>query len=218
MKELKKSSNSFEARRPEESLDEICHLMQQIGLPALRIAPDTMEVVAFNDLFADLMASTRIRDTRLWFVEAIMPSMNEGEKAEWVAAAARFEPANSLVRFTLMDGRKTEFEMRSAGTIGPAAVRQLILCVFVPSSAASFGKKYESGIAQGKAMERSRIRNELHQNVSQKLLGAAFGCKLLAGKIGGVNQGFGQAASDLAELLNAAVVDLQNLTRCEQDY
>jgi hypothetical protein len=32
-------------------------------------------------------------------------------------------------------------------------------------------------------MERSRIRDELHKNVSQKLLGAAFGCKLLAGKI-----------------------------------
>jgi signal transduction histidine kinase len=67
-------------------------------------------------------------------------------------------------------------------------------------------------------MERSRIRSELHQNVSQKLLGAAFGCKLLAGKIGELNKGLGQAASDLAELLNGTVVDLQNLTRSEQDF
>ena len=208
----------LEVRKPEVVPDEICYLMQQMGLPALRLAPDTMEVVAFNDLFADLVTSTRIRDTRLWFVEGVMPSMNEGEKAQWAAAAARFEPATAFVRFTLREGRKTEFEMRSAGTIGQAAAGQLIVCVFIPFSGSSVRKKYESGIAQGQAMERSRIRNELHQNVSQKLLGAAFGCKLLAGRIGGLDKGFGQAASDLAELLNAAVVDLQNLTRCEQDY
>jgi signal transduction histidine kinase len=67
-------------------------------------------------------------------------------------------------------------------------------------------------------MERSRIRDELHKNVSQKLLGAAFGCKVLAGKVRGLDDGFAQQASDLAELLNTAVIDLQNLTRRTADY
>jgi hypothetical protein len=218
VKELSETGNSLELTKPEVSRDEMCDVMQQIGLPALWIEAHTMEVVACNDLFANLAASTKIRDTHDWFVEAVMSTMNEDEKAEWVAAAAELKPASSLVRFTSMDGQKTEFEMRSAGAIGRRSVRRLILCVFVPSSAAFAGGRFESGVAQGKAMERSRIRNELHQNVSQKLLGAAFGCKLLAGKIGEVNKGLGQAASDLAELLNGTVVDLQNLTRSEQDF
>jgi signal transduction histidine kinase len=218
VEELSETSNSFEVAKPELSRDEMCYLMQQIGLPALWIEAGTMEVVAFNDLFADLAASTKIRDTRLWFVEAVMPTMNDDEKTEWAAAAAGLKPASLLVRFTSMDGRKTELEMRSAGAIRRSEAGQLILCVFVPSSAAFTRKKFEAGVAQGKAMERSRIRNELHQNVSQKLLGAAFGCKLLAGKVAEVNQGLGQTASDLAELLNGAVVDLQNLTRGEQDF
>jgi len=66
-------------------------------------------------------------------------------------------------------------------------------------------------------MERSRIRDELHQNVSQKLLGAAFGCKVLAGKIERLDEDLAQQASDLAELLNTAVIDLQNLTRRSED-
>jgi hypothetical protein len=47
---------------------------------------------------------------------------------------------------------------------------------------------------------------------------AAFGCKVLAGKVQGLNDGFAQQASDLAELLNTAVIDLQNLTRRTEDY
>lgn len=212
-----KISSSFALRNPDPQSDEICSFMQQMGLPALRIVPDTMEVAGANDLFAALVASAGIRDSRLWFVEVVMPSMSECEKAEWVAAAVSLESAKAFVRFALKDGRKEEFEMRSARATGQEAVQHSIVCVFVPSSGASARKKDESGIAKGQAMERARIRNELHQNVSQKLLGAAFGCKLLAGKIGGLNKGLAQEASDLAELLNAAVVDLQNLTQCGQE-
>jgi signal transduction histidine kinase len=200
------------------SSDEICLLMQQLGLPALRIVPGTMEVIASNDLFADLMASMAMRDMRLWFLEVVLPCMNQDQKAEWSAAAARFEPARALVQLTLMDGREAEFEMRSAPMIGQTAAGPSTVCVFVTSLSVSASQKFESGIAQGQAMERSRIRKELHRNVSQKLLGAAFGCKLLAGKVGVIDKGFGETASDLAELLNVAVVDLQNLTRREQDY
>jgi hypothetical protein len=54
--------------------------MQQIGLPALRIVPETMEVAAFNRLFADLIVSTGIGDHRLRFVEGVLPSLNKDEK------------------------------------------------------------------------------------------------------------------------------------------
>ena len=66
-------------------------------------------------------------------------------------------------------------------------------------------------------MERCRIRNELHKGVSQQLLGAAFGCKLLAGKVVALSEDLGKEASDLAELLNEAVLELQNLVRSNEN-
>jgi Histidine kinase len=208
---------SFEETNSGMSSDWICCIMQQIGLPALRIAPETMEVTAFNRLFADLIASRGIGDYRLWFVDGVLPSMNEDERAGWVAAVARFEPAGAHVRFELRGRRKRDFEMRSNGKIQQETVDPLIACVFIPSSAADSGRKDRSGFARGQAMERSRIRDELHKNVSQKLLGAAFGCKVLAGKIERLDEGFAREASDLAQLLNTAVIDLQNLTRRSED-
>jgi hypothetical protein len=210
--------NSFEETDSGTSSDWICCLMQHIGLPALRIAPETMEVTAFNRLFAGLIVSTGIADYRLWFVEGVLPSMNKDERADWIAAAARFEPAKARVRLSVRRGRKRNFEMRSAGRIQQETVDPLIACVFIPSSSVDPRTRDQPGLARGRAMERSRIRDELHKNVSQKLLGAAFGCKVLAGKVQGLNDGFAQQASDLAELLNTAVIDLQNLTRRTEDY
>jgi hypothetical protein len=219
MKQLRQEErNSCEETNSGTSSDWICRLMQHIGLPALRISPETMEVTAFNRLFADLIVSTGIADYRLWFVDGILPSMNKDERADWVAAAARFEPAKARVRLSLRRGRKRNFEMRSAGRIQQETVDALIACVFIPSSAADPRTSDQPGFSRGRAMERSRIRDELHKNVSQKLLGAAFGCKVLAGKVRGLDDGFAQQASDLAELLNTAVIDLQNLTRRTADY
>jgi len=191
--------------------------MQQIGLPALRILPETMEVAAFNHLFADLIASARIGEYRLWFVDGVLPSMNKDERAVCVAAVARFEPASARVQFRLRGGRKRNFELRITGKIPQETVDPLIACVFIPSPAADTQMRDQPGFARGRAIERSRIRDELHKNVSQKLLGAAFGCKVLAGKIEGLDEDFAQQASDLAELLNTAVIDLQNLTRRSED-
>jgi hypothetical protein len=219
MKQLKKADrNSFQGTNSEASSDWICCLMQQIGLPALRIVPKTMEVTAFNRLFADLIVSTGIGDYRLWFVDGVLPSIKKAERVGWVAAAARFEPANARVQLSLKGGRKRNFEIRSAGRIQQETVDPLIACVFIPGSAADPRMRDQPGFARGRAMERSRIRDELHKNVSQKLLGAAFGCKVLAGKIQRLDDGFAQQASDLAELLNTAVIDLQNLTRRTEDY
>jgi len=209
--------NSFEETNSGTSSDWICCLMQQLGLPALRIVPETKRVTAFNRLFVDLIASAGIGDYRLWFVEGVLPCMNNDEREEWVAAAERFESASARVKFRFRGGRKRNFEMRSAGKIRQETVEPLIACVFIPSPAANPGTNDRPGFARGQAMERSRIRDELHKNVSQKLLGAAFGCKVLAGKIERLDEDLAQQASDLAELLNTAVIDLQNLTRRSED-
>jgi hypothetical protein len=214
MKQSKlEDGNSFEETNSGTSSDWICSLMQQLGLPALRIAPETMKVTAYNRLFVDLIASAGIGDYRLWFVDGVLPCMNKDERAGWLAAAARFESANARVWFRLRGRRKRNFEMRSAGKIQQETVDPLIACVFIPSPAGDPRTNDPPGFARGRAMERSRIRDELHKNVSQKLLGAAFGCKVLAAKIEGLDEGWARQASDLAELLNTTVIDLQNLTR-----
>jgi signal transduction histidine kinase len=219
MEQLKhEDSNSFETTGSRAASDGICRLMQQLGLPALRITPETMEVAGFNGLFADLLASRGIRDYRLWFVEGVLPLIKKGEKADWLAKAARSESSNASVRFTLRDGRKRDFEMQTMGMTKQEAAGPSIICAFISSSGKDSQTRDELAFAQGQAMERSRIRRELHKNVSQKLLGAAFGCKLLAGKIKGLNEDFAQQASDLADLLNTTVMDLQDLTRRGSDY
>ena len=60
------------------------------------------------------------------------------------------------------------------------------------------------------------MRNELHAGVSQQLLGAAFGCKVLAGKVAKLSEELGKEASDLAELVNGAVIELQNLVQSNE--
>ena len=210
------SGRSSPAEKLESSPDKTCHLMQQIGLPALRLAPVSLEVLAFNGLFADLMDAGKNRDYRLWFVEGVLPSLGGGEKESWVAKTARTESAQVAVQFTSRGNRRLYFEMRSTRLIERGG-GQSIICVFISSFGGGSRKPAESAIAKGREMERSRIRDELHGNVSQKLLGAAFGCKLLAGKIGGLNENLATQASELAELLNTAVVDLQNLTRANSE-
>jgi signal transduction histidine kinase len=215
--EQRTDSDSFKSMKSEASSGEICSLMQEIGLPGLRLVPGTFEVAAFNDLFADLVASVEVRDHRRWFIEGVLPLMTKSQKANWTAAVANSEPVDAHLDFTRLDGSKTEFQMRSVRSMWNDADGRSILCVFVPCSGASFETEYNLGFAEGQEMERSRIRNELHRNVSQKLLGVAFGCKLLAEKIEKVNEDLSKEASDLAKLLNGSVVDLQNLTRREQD-
>jgi signal transduction histidine kinase len=218
MKESEETdTHSFESMRSEASSDKICSLMQEIGLPGFRVVPGTLEVAAFNGLFADLVASSGVRDHRRWFIEGVLPLMTRSQKANWTSAVASSEPVDARLDFTRLDGSKTELQMRSVRSTWNDADKRSILCVFVPCSAASFETEYNLGFAEGQEMERSRIRNELHRSVSQKLLGVAFGCKLLAEKIERVNKDLSKEASNLARLLNTSVVDLQNLTRLEHD-
>ena len=66
-------------------------------------------------------------------------------------------------------------------------------------------------MADGQESERNRIRAALHQEVAQQLLGAAFGCKMMADKISGLDENLGKEASDLAELVSQATQELHKL-------
>ena len=101
--------------------------------------------------------------------------------------------------------------MRSFVSPGQKKVTPSILCVFIPFTTPIFESVCVMHLSEGRELERCRIRNELHKGVSQSLLGAAFGCKLLAGKVAKLNERLGKEASDLAELVNEAVIELQNL-------
>jgi signal transduction histidine kinase len=81
----------------------------------------------------------------------------------------------------------------------------------------STARDREKWIAEGQELERRRIRDELHREVSQQLLGAAFGCNLLAAKVVQIDQALGKEASDLADLLNAAVIKLQGVINPSPD-
>ena len=206
-------SDSIEGKESGTLPQAICGLLGRLGLPAVFVVPTAMEVVAFNELFAGLVVSSPNRDYRVWFIEAVLPFIDDRLKADWRAASEKFEGFTAPVQLLLADGRKRDYEMRSVRMNDEGATRGLIACIFFPFPVAESGKGHGSAIERGRAIERAHIRNELHKNVSQKLLGAAFGCKVLAGKIEGLSETHAKEASALAGLLNDAVLDLQNLTR-----
>ena len=51
---------------------EICALMQQIGLPAVRVKAKSAEVIEFNELFSSLFNATSPPEHRLWFVDYVL--------------------------------------------------------------------------------------------------------------------------------------------------
>jgi signal transduction histidine kinase len=85
------------------------------------------------------------------------------------------------------------------------------VCVFVPFAGSTFDRLGETWIAEGQELERNRIRAALHQEVSQQLLGAAFGCKLIADKIARLDESLAKEASDLAELLSRTTQELHRV-------
>ena len=190
----------------------VCTLLEEIGLPAVRIRPLSSEVIEFNGLFASLINAAIFPDYRLWFVEGVLPNVAQGERHRWETALADRIPGRVHVVFKSIDGEVLDFEMRSSASAGPS-----ILCVFISCSNPFLEDVCDAHVAEGRELERSRIRSELHKGVSQQLLGAAFGCKLLAGKILTMNEELGKEASDLAELLNEAVLELQNLVHSNEN-
>jgi len=197
--------------------EQVCALLQEIGFPAVRVKLVSAEVIEFNELFSSLVNVEAPLERRLWFVEGVLPYIASVDRARWEGAFADQTQVQVQVALKSTDGRDLDFEMRSFASIGQEKFGRSILCVFIPLSNPIFERVREAHFSEGQKWERRRIQNELHKGVSQQLLGAAFGCKLLAGKVETLSEGLGKEASDLAQLVNEAVVELQNVVTSAQN-
>jgi signal transduction histidine kinase len=197
--------------------EDLYNLFQEIGLPAVRIKPVTAEVIDFNELFASLVQVAAPADYRHSFVKSVLPNVNGADQSRWEAAFLQRTPVQVHVALKSLDGRAVDYEMRSFASLGQKKFGRSILCLFIPFTNSIFERVCDAHLSEGGELERTRIRNELHRGVSQQLLGAAFGCKLLAGKVGALNEDLGKEAAYLADLVNEAVVELQKLVHSPED-
>jgi hypothetical protein len=195
--------------------DKICALLQEIGFPAVRLKPVSADVIGYNELFSSIVNPPKTLRHRLWFVKGVLPFVSAVDRPSWEVAFAGQLPVQVQVEFESVNGR-AGFEMRSLVSSDQKNLDRSIVCVFVPLTTPIFERVCGSHLVDGRELERARMRNELHRGVSQQLLGAAFGCKVLAGKVATLSEGLGKEALDLAELLNAAVIELQSLVQSGQ--
>jgi hypothetical protein len=196
--------------------DTLCSLLEEIGFPAVRVEPVSAQVIGFNQLFSSLLNAAKALGPRLWFVEGVLPCLTAADRSAWESACAAQTPVQVQVEFKSQDGKTLDFEMRSFACPEQKKLAPSILCVFVPLTTPTFKRICEARLSEGRELERSRMRDELHRGVSQQLLGAAFGCKVLAIKVARLSEGLGKEASDLAELVNEAVIELQSLVETKQ--
>jgi hypothetical protein len=197
--------------------EDLYSLFQEIGLPAVRIKTVTAEVIDFNELFASLVQGAAPLDARRSFVKNVLPNVNEADRGRWTSAFAHRTPVQVHVAIKSAEGKAVEYEMRSFASLGQKRFARSILCLFIPFTNSIFERVCDAHLSEGRELERTRIRNELHKSVSQQLLGAAFGCKLLATKVGTLSEDLGKEASYLADLVNEAVIELQKLVQSTQD-
>jgi signal transduction histidine kinase len=196
---------------------QVCALLQEIGFPAVRVKLVSAEVIESNELFSSLVNVGAPLECRLWFVECVLPYIASVDRARWEVAFAQRAQVQVQVALKSIDGRDLDFEMRSFTSLGQEKFRESILCVFIPLSNSILERVREAHFSEGRESERRRIQNELHKGVSQQLLGAAFGYKLLAGKVETLSEDLGKEALDLAQLVNEAVVELQNVVTSAQN-
>jgi signal transduction histidine kinase len=196
--------------------EEICSLLQEIGLPAVRVKQGSAEVIEFNELFSSLVNVAAPGDHRLWFVEGVLARMTEADRTSCEVAFANRTPVQVHITFKSTSGRALNFEMRSFFSVGQKKFDRSVVWVFIPLANEILERVRDAHLSQGRDLERLRMRNELHAGVSQQLLGAAFGCKVLAGKVATLSEELGKEASDLAELVNGAVIELQNLVQSNE--
>jgi hypothetical protein len=201
-----RSSQSLDAQ---SKSDPVCAVLQEIGLPAVRIASDTAEVISFNELFSSLIDTSALPECRLWFVEGIVRQFSPADRDHWEAALSSRAPVQMYVRLNPPHGRPVGAVMRAAMSISQEASDHV--CVFVLLTGPYFEQLRQTWVTEGKQSERNRVRAALHQEVAQQFLGAAFGIKVVADKIGNLDGELGKEASDLAELLSRATQELHNL-------
>ena len=191
--------------------DPVCALLQELGLPAVRIASGTAEVLNSNELFSSLINTSDVPDRRLWFVEGVVRYLREADRADWEAAFSNQTPIQIHVQLNPPNGLPADWVMWATTSVTRAPVDQSTVCVFILLTGSCFDRLRQTWMADGQESERNRIRAALHQEVAQQFLGAAFGCKMMADKISDLDENLGKEASDLAELVSQATQELHKL-------
>jgi signal transduction histidine kinase len=209
-------SNSSAKSRPSSKPDQnhsdaVCKLLQGIGLPAVRIASSTGEVLSFNELFSFLIDTSALSDWRLWFVEGVVRYFSPADRERWEVALSRRAPTEIHAQLKLSGNQPVDVLMRGTTGIGRRPADQSVVCIFVLLNGPYFEHLRHIWTAEGQESERRRIRNALHQEVAQQFLSAAFGTKLMADKLATVDEKLANEASDLAELLSQATQGLHNV-------
>jgi signal transduction histidine kinase len=195
--------------------EDYCRLLQEIGFPAARINTESGAVIESNESFRNLLAGGLTQNDANWFIESVLPGIVSTERDRWDAAFANGEPAQFRVQLQSPGGQTSDFVMRTSGVTGSTQSGKSIICVFIEIAGPGFERIRHEQLSEGEDSERRRIRNELHKGISQQLLGAAFGCKVLAIRIGRLDDELAREAAVLAEMVNATVTQLQAMVRSD---
>jgi hypothetical protein len=185
--------------------------LQELSLPAVRIASGTAEVLNSNKLFSSLIDASALPDRRLWFIEGVLRYLSAADRADWEGAFSNQTPVQIHVQLNPPDGGRVDSVMWAIKPVTQAPTDQSTVCVFILLTGSYFDRLGQSWRAEGQKLERNRIRASLHQEVAQQFLGAAFGCKIIADKISVLDENLGKEASDLAELVSQATQELHKL-------
>lgn len=195
--------------------EEYCRVLQEIGFPAARVNRESLQIIESNESFRKLLPGDLIQNHANSFIESVLPGIISTDRDRWDAAFANGEPAQFRVQLQSPSGQTSDFELRAIAVVDSTQSGKSIICVFIPIAGPVFERIRKEQVAEGVDSERHRIRNELHKGISQQLLGAAFACKVLATRIGRLNDELGREAADLAELVNATVTQLQSMVRSD---
>ena len=105
-------------RRP----DEVCTLLQEIGLPAVRVKPVTAEVISHNELFVSLVDAATPFDERVSFSEVVLRRLAAADRTSWEAAFANQTPVQVHVGFSRRMG---EYWILKCARLPPPAQKVL---------------------------------------------------------------------------------------------
>jgi signal transduction histidine kinase len=193
--------------------EDYCRFLQEIGFPAARVKTERGELIESNESFRKLFAGGLTQYDANSFIESVLPGITSIDRGRLDAVFTNREPVQLRVQIRSLNGQTSDFEMRAIAVIDSTQSGKSIICVFIPIAGPVFERIRNEQVSEGEDSERRRIRNELHKGISQQLLGAAFACKVLATRIGRLNDELGREAADLADLVNATVTQLQTMVR-----
>jgi hypothetical protein len=195
--------------------EDYCRLLQEIGFPAARINTESGALIETNESFRNLLAGRLTQNETNSFIQRVLPGIMSTERDRWDAAFTNGEPAQFRVQLQSSGGQTSDFVMRASAVADSTQSVKSIICVFIQIAGPVFERIRHEQLFEGEDSERGRIRDELHKGVSQQLLGAAFGCKVLAIRISRLDAELGREAAALAELVNATVTQLQAMVRSD---